>query len=403
MTMIESKYSVVSVTAFEVTLEEIKKKYGITADYIVTGTSKKSFIDPWSEQEITFKLTDLTLYINIPGFQIEGYDYIGCIKDEFMAGLFTVHGNKIAEEKGITISEFVKSFKEIPCSHCGRNHKRVIGHIFRETVSGDLKIFGSGCSKKYFGINFLSLLSKHERIMGSLNDFVEEGFRGFSANSVSFRSVCAIAYYLISSQGYLSRSADVDGYTSTPYLTGEIYFDKNLPKETRKAIHEVYQSVDFDKILEFDFINGKDKDNDNLTDFEHNMLTMQKKIEHNLIVKKDIGFLAYMVYAVFFKQPKKEKKVWNESPDFNKGDKIKDLDLTLIHVSGYEGFYGWMNIYVFEGPNNTQFKWFSGVDIVDLNENWQGKQVHVKSGTVKEIDHHEHFGTAVVLTRCRMA
>lgn len=390
---------------FKEELAKLEKKYHFVYDIFEEDEYSHTFGHPDYDMDVTVHFIKVTVFINLPGYQIEGWDYLGCVKDEFSDGIFTSHGNEVAEEKGISLHEIMKEHNHIPCEHCGRKHtRRKIGHLFRKHEDGEVRTFGSTCARKYFGINFLSMLNKFERIFRRLTD------SEFRSDCPAFRDIIDtqfffhMAHYSISNFGYVSATAARDDETknsTTDHVRAMISTlnsigDNKYKKELREALSN--HESDFNKIKDAEWVSEKDS----YTDFDNNIIVLRKRFDNNMITWRNLGLYVWVIFDKIFKPEleKAEKVSWNNDPDYEEKDKIKDIDLEIVNVSGFDGSYGWTFIYTFRGPNNVRFKWFTGNNIV--GDEWQGKVVHMNSGSVKKIEKSDKYGTAVVLTRCRM-
>jgi hypothetical protein len=407
MTMTTETFTVFSVSDVTSKLNKASKKYGFTYELVENGDTEISLNqyqgldDEWGySEEVTVKMKNITVSFSFPSYKIEGFTYLGCVKNEVNMGFITVHGNELAGEN--TLSTFVKDLEKIPCSHCGKNHKRIIGHIFRQDETGDLKVYGSQCAKDYFGVDFAKLVTSYPKM-------IESCFCGCS-NGPDYvnRSVAsAIAYYFITKTGYVSRAACSDrnpatsddikntycAFNSMCKLSGAalIYY-----RELHKEVFEMAKDINFEeKIAAFE-VEGNN-------DFSYNIRTVKAKYLADRLTYRDLGFFGYLVNMIFFKEVKKaEKVVYNDNPSYNEGDKISGLELTFKEKKCFErtsfSYYdsGISYLYKFvDEKTMTVFTWFSANEI-----NFELNQVlEVKKATVKKIDRNEKYGVQVVLTR----
>lgn len=80
----------------------------------------------------------------------------------------------------------------------------------------------------------------------------------------------------------------------------------------------------------------------------------------------------------------------------NIGDKIDKVRMTLSRKSGFEGRYGYTNIYIFTDKERHKFQWFTATNQTAA----VGSEVYV-SGTIKSHDEYKGSKTTT-LTRCKI-
>ncbi len=375
---------------FVETLEKIVKRYKITYDVQWGEDFTELFKDQYGyKHPHTFH--PVTVTISMGGFKIEGYTYLGCIKDQERIGLLTIHGNELT--KGIDIVSFVESFKSIPCHKCNRKHSRKIGHVFLEDATRELKVFGSGCSKNFFGVDFSRLLNIFERVSNGIDTWENGYFKNTSSNWVDFNFTSKVIYDEINTHGYTSgtKAREYECGSTTDAVNHTMISWKDISKEQKQTIRD----------LDVDFSILATKEYDLSGEFGFNIKTIQKKIEMNCVSYKDFGFLVWMIFDEFFKvNPIKKDKVVYGYGDFKEGDSVSS-DILFEGCYKYDGRYGIGYIYTFV-CDDVKFKWFTSIDIVNrIGELERGDKLTIK-GKVKSLEDDVKYGKSVIITRCNV-
>ena len=402
MTTINHDYIVYDKQGFLNTINKIVKRYKAQLN-VVWGTpyTEKLYIpgfnmftDTFGERGFNITRHPVTVTFDFEEFKIDGYTYLGCIKDELMMGLITIHGNDLLD--GRDINEFVQSFDGIPCHNCNRKHKRKVGHLFLHNDSNDLLVFGSSCAKNFFGINFDRLLNFFERINISFGEGWDDDYvRGYRDKTIHWKSSAAFAFYWITKEGYLSgtKARELErnstGFTARDSYNG----NDNLMTEERMEEMSEMDIPDFDVLFSTDY--AKDKDSPN--DFEYNVQMLQEKMKNDFVTYHDHGFIAFMVWNQFFKAPRPEKVEYTIPEWAESGKRVRkgDMDITaeVTDIHEFEGSYGHTYIYTFVSEN-VRYKWFASND-----QNVKvGDSVKLVAFTVKNTEDNK-YGKAVMINR----
>jgi hypothetical protein len=393
-------------TGFENMVNKIVRRYKANVD-LVWGTPFEEtiyvpgfhlFSDTFGERSFKITKHPVTASFDFDQFKIDGYTYLGCIKDENMMGLVTIHGNEHLE--GRDISDFVNSFDNIPCHNCNRRHKRKVGHLFLHNDSNEILVFGSSCAKNFFGINFDRLLGFFDRVSISFGDGWDDDFvRGYRDKTIHWRSAARFAYFLISKDGYLSATKAREWErTSTGTYVRELYNGNRelLTEQARQEMRDM-EYPDFDVLFNTEVV---DPNKENKNDFEHNLLVLQEKMRQDMVTYHDHGFITFMVYNQFFKTPAPERVEYILPEWAEKGRRVKknEMDITaeVSHIHSFNGSYGLTHIYSFVS-DNVRFKWFTGND-----QNVEvGDTVKLDSFSVKDTEDNQ-YGKSVIITRARL-
>jgi len=403
--MIELTIPTYSKEALEEKVAEVSKKFKVT--YEIEYSEKKevgktSIMAPVgnSFQKMPVPVYGYDVVITFDAFEKfinTGFSYLGCIKDD---GVVTVHSN--GEYDLSTLEEEIKTF---PCHECGRKIVRNIIHAFREDATGNVKVFGSTCAKKRFGVNINALLAKFENIKSGIqgqfdDDIMSDPFGGGGSRYVYTKSETFIrlCYNEIFTYGYVSKSKaalDENKISTADFILSQCV--RLLTKETYDQFIAECDRIEFnyDDFLAKAETIVADMDGE----FGYNMKSVFEHIKEGVIIPRIAGFVAYLVflYAQAKKVEMRDKTEWNtDYSDLAAGDKIKKLRVKIIDKHSFESYYGTTCIYTMRGmDDNIKYKWFTGKNY-DI-----GTDLLVTSCAIKELQDDPKYGKAVVITRCR--
>ena len=415
----EYKIPVERVSEFKSYLKDISNKYHLEYSFKQSELIEdQRDVNIWGIQQlITLRYFTFTVELSSTEFQIEGFTYLGSLKKDPETNLFSVHGNEFSENKDICLSDIANDLESLPCNHCKTKQNRVISHVFLEKATQEIKLYGSGCAKKYFGINFLSELYKFERCFERFSELEDEYFTQAAVSFIDKKEFINICWYFIKESGYLSKSKCAYDELSTSEFVANFVRDTSLSE--KQAIIKKVPSDLYERFINHEFVQNKD----HMSDFDHNLSIVVEKVRSGNISIKDTGFLAYMVYSLFFfeEQKKQERKaINNDLSEFEGKEKVrlKELVLTITKINHFETDYGLTSLYTMIDYKNRQFKWFASKSIVTehpytlIQEGKETTQsVYVTAeigdkiildGTIKKLEDHEVYGPAVILTRCKV-
>lgn len=395
MTTVIHHYEVINKTGFESKMKEFTRRFKVVYE-VVWGTPKTREIEIAKGQiaNITFHPCDVSF--SFDHFKIDGFSYLGCIKDSESVGLFTIHGESVT--KGMSVIDWIKSFRVIPCHACNRNHVRKIGHLFQEISTGTVKVFGSSCAKKYFGINFDSALSFFTSLNSKYNEWEESERYGFVSRIINTDTILKDIYYVINKYGYISkRIAGEEGRMSSSDMAIECYEKRGEVINNVVDIEEyktITSNLDFTMVTEKSFT----KDENNKSEFEYNVEVTQEKVRCNVLTNSDIGILTFLVWSVFFKPESKDKVEFVIPAGVVEGSKVENLTVTYEGNFSFNGSWGTTFINVFT-DGNVRYKCFSSIDFGSRHNVDKGGTLYIKKATVKSIEDDPKYGKSVVITR----
>jgi hypothetical protein len=391
MTTIIHSYNVVDKAGFTNKLKELTKRFKVVYS-LVWGTPYCETIEVRRDEFIDVWFSPVSVEFSFDSFKIEGYNYLGCIKDGDMLGFITIHGNDLLGSTLIT--DWVKSFETIPCHACNRKHSRKIGHIFYKIETDEFLVFGSSCAKKYFGINFDRILSFFEGFTSKMDDWDNESRGRCLASHMDSIKLLKDAYYIISKYGYTSVSAarEDEGVMPTSMIIGNFRNDPSMGKyKYASEIEEITKDIDFSTVWTTPVIT-------NNPEMNHNIGVIQEKMSRNLLGEKDFGWVSFMVWNLFFKPAPAQALVYDLPEGLEVGDKIENITATFLGFVSYDGSWGVQFINMFES-NNIRYKWFSSVNVAERFNVNKGDMVVIKKATIKKFEDDVKFGKSVIITR----
>lgn len=391
-TAITHSFKVVNKPAFTDKLKSFARRFKVEYEIVWGETFReKVVIDPREGFEVMVTYHPCDVNFSFDHFQIEGFSYLGCIKDNDMMGFVTIHGSDLTV--GLDLSDWVKSFKTIPCHACNRKHSRKIGHLFQETATGEIRVFGSSCAKKYFGINFDRVLRFYESININEDEWFESDMRDFAGGITSFKSILIDLYYLIDTYGYVSRSkSDEERVLSTADQL--ILLKDSVGASYYVERDRIESTIDFSALWNKSYT----KDVNNKSDFDHNVEVIQSKLRDGFIGRKDTGMVAFMVWNEFFRPAPVEKVEYTIPEGVVAGDKIDKVVVEFAGVNSFDSTWGTTFINVFVS-GNVRYKCFSSVNYQSRFGIEKGAKLFIKKATVKDIEDNDKFGKSVIISR----
>jgi len=346
------------------------------------------------------------------------YSYLGCVK--FEEGITTVHPTTYAEEKGFSLNSLKDEIKSFPCRECGKKIYRTIIHVFEDNKTNEIAVFGSGCAKKKFGIDFQHVMDRFFKTIEVIKEGYDEEDGYFGGGSYYSKveyapSFVFMTFFNIYKRGYVSGKVawEQGGASTKDMVWNALYMLMSSDRQNEKDRRNLREEMDDFKEEHGHKLEWEDFKTwmieefratlDESTDFGHNMLQIVDQIAtYNEFANRMAGYVCYIVFRYYQDKliPKAPKEEWNtDYSNFKVGDKVKDFGPIRVRIVGLYSFetqFGMKYIYTMRDlDNGYKFKWFA---TVPLNEEFDHE---IYSGTIKDLEDHEKYGKAIVLTRCR--
>lgn len=300
------------------------------------------------------------------------------------------------------------------CDHCKKNIYRKKTVFIKKIKDGSILKVGGTCIKNYLGYDYEKVLSYLTDISfineswdnsdGGFNDYEYDGMSGGRGieDEVSVKEIIRYYIWWYKNKGYISRSTaeklntkkmeewnsenpDKDPVYRTikeVICTGDaVRVDVNYANQTirggkedsetqREWIENVYAPrlatiSDTDPQIQtiIDFINNEASTGNNF------MFNVSNMIKMGFVKNRLSNYITGACSYFFGKLHAEEMKRKTESGETNKvsewvgkvGEKIKLENLEVVHISGFEGGFGWTNVYKLKDQNGNSFTKFGTI------------------------------------------
>jgi hypothetical protein len=181
--------------------------------------------------------------------------------------------------------------------------------------------------------------------------------------------------------------------STSDIVKSSLVFNDILTKDQYNTIKTL--DIDFNEVLTKQFVDDSQKN----TDFGHNIITVQQKIKNDICDKSDVGMICYMIYKTFFNVDTKNDNIEYILPEWDKGYRITDINVTFQKEVSFEGYYGLTHIYSFVTDDNIRLQWFSTVDLDYRMDGIKEGESFLFRGSVKELKEDKKYGNSVIVTR----
>lgn len=388
----------------------------------IVGTSKNRYIN-----EVVISVFDLTIVDDVK--PIEEWEILGTV--DYIDSIVKPAPNK---EIPMNLLKDITLSGNSNCDHCGKKIYRNKTVFVRNTEDGEIKHIGGTCTKYYLGLDYKKVLEYIESIytMDSLYTFSEE-WGSYGKPFEKDYSVDSILRYYIwhtKHNGHMSKKQaeayndkiDTENTTShTKRSTGSIVSsmveyvsyppdtkglkswdaDDEIEKWTRTCVefNKNIKTIKDDEVKEIlDFVDSK-KEESNF------MFNVNNKIQEGHIVEKLISYITgacSFFFSIKLHEENQRKKKEKEL-EANGGLELSHIGVigekygfkvTVTRLSGFEGSFGWTNIYTMvdeKGNVITKFGTIGDRYITNKDESIQIDTTLEFTSDVK--DHGEFNGT----------
>mgnify|MGYP003630013063 CR=1 FL=1 len=387
----------------------------------------KKFVTGWKDRslsEITVHVFDLTIVDDVK--PIEEWEILGTIdyKDSVV---------KPAPNKEVPM-ELLKDRSLSGNSHCDHCNKKIYRNktvFVKNTEDGEIKHVGGTCTKYYLGMDYKKVLNYIEslHIMVSPFEFSDEwGSYGKPIEKI-YNIDSIIRYYIWHTKhnGHMSKkqaaayNEKVGDGGNTKNSTGEIVseevqFVSYPPELSGMKSYEREQTIKYwekssekfqkninkikdDEVQEFlDFVESKKEEN-------NFMFNVSNKLSEGDVVDRLVSYITGACSFFFSvklyeenQRKKKEKQLKDSesSPSTHIGEvgEKYGFEVTVTRLSGFEGSFGWTNIYTMEDQKGniiTKFGTINDRYIVGDNEDRDGIEVDTKLSFTSDVKEHGEF------------
>ena len=389
----------------------------------------KKLVTGWKDRsvsEVTVHVFDLTIVDDVK--PIEEWEILGTI--DYIDSVVKPAPNK---EVPMELLKDRSLSGNSDCDHCGKKIYRNKTVFVKNTEDGSIKHVGGTCTKYYLGMDYKKVLNYIEslHIMTSPFEFSEEwGSYGKPFEKV-YSTDNIIRYYIWhtkhnghvskkQAEAYNDKVKESDGYntksSTSDIVTEEVEFVSYPPEsngnrfyDREKAMKEWEESLEkFQKniskitdteVQEFlDFVESKKEEN-------NFMFNVSNKLSEGNVVSRLIRYItgacSFYFSAKLYEENQRKKKEKQLKDSENSpsthigtiGEKY-GFEVTVTRLSGFEGSFGWTNIYTMEDQKGnviTKFGTINDKFIVGDNEDRDGIEVGTKLSFTSDIKDHGEF------------
>jgi hypothetical protein len=287
------------------------------------------------------------------------------------------------------------------CDHCNTERTRNKTVYIKNLKDGKTIRVGGSCIKYYLGykyehiLNYLADLQIFVTSFNNVSDNVYDGFDGYSGggryveSQVDIKDCVKYFSWYVKKYGYISKSGaeKINSERIDKAAGGDIepkmvsstggnvsntlsYVNSTPPRgkddyETWvETVTEVYDAISkenndfYNKLVSF--VEAEYKTNNflfNVHNFINNGVVSFKYISYI------IGACSMLQGKISYEEFKNKDKVEKKESNWvgTVGEKVKLENLTIKHVSGFEGQWGWTPIFKLEDENGNQFTRFGDI------------------------------------------
>ena len=288
------------------------------------------------------------------------------------------------------------------CDHCHTKRYRNKTIFVENQDTGEIKCVGGTCIRYYLGYNYDKIMNIITELNMFKNHFGDTGggwgdddwFEGFGGRRynpedevVDIKDILKYFFYWVNIKGYMSKAAAEKysekseteklstseivnrqlRYVYVPPIGGHKEEMERWEKE-RKEYDNIIQKTD-DKYfpLVSEFIEEKYKDNNFLLNSRNFFISGGVKIKQMRYVISACSMFWGMKLSQDIKNQKAEKSAKLIFIG-TVGEKEKLENLTVVNVSGFEGSFGWTNVYRLQDSNGNVFTKFGTINQRFLTE-----------------------------------
>jgi hypothetical protein len=331
------------------------------------------------------KIAMVDVHIEGQGPKIEGWKFVGSLDHHTIPGevlIKTVPGETIPPQY----------FNAEPvCDHCGHKRARKDTFILQNEETGQYQQIGRSCTKDFIGHDPERIARLLSGLWSIYKDVENDVFMGggsyvehvYNADEVLKWTIRAIELY-----GWVSKSSADE--TNNPTV-GHVSYIIEPPYRPKKPEMEMwlkerarFESVADDEKEDAEIIAAREwlDEQPDSNEYMHNLkiIATQKHIPYRLMSFWTSMIAAYQRAAEKLKVAERTKKVNEYIGDVKQRC---DFTVTVIHRTGFDSYYGYVNIVVMLADTGHTLVWYANTS-PDMS---QGEKYKIK-GTVKK---HEEY------------
>lgn len=289
----------------------------------------------------------------------------------------------------VKVDERFRELSPGVCEHCNKIRIRRDTFVVRNIIDGDQKQVGRNCLADFIGgmspeqiAANASYLRLFENVGGD-----HDGFRGYFRDRVDTDTVLRLTSAYISLYGWVPKSQANEQFSSTAgrvamHFGNQTHYTDFEKEEIRRVDVLATQEVHVERAAKVIVWIKNDLAPVAKTDYELNLCTL---VVGELTETRHLGLVCSAVSAYERAMNRgieyARKKIESAKSDFigHKGDKFKNLEVTVQFVKSMSSLYGAVTLVKFVDQKGNLLTWFASGD-----KSFTPGQKVVISGTVKE-------------------
>ncbi len=345
----------------------------------------------WKPHYINVKYITVTVTGSYP--RVGSYSFLGRLE-------FVATGVLVRSVPGIELDPKYRDGKP-HCEHCGTDRRRNDVFVVRNDDDGTEKVVGRSCLADYVGKDVDDVLRAFSwfKKVSELGDEYSGFGAGFSP--VAVLDVLALCSVFIKRDGWLAKSADAEGESSTATLIDRVLYPLSKEESYRKWRAEILaaKNADDDALAAATLAWVRDEMQIK-NDYQHNLKVL---LSSDLAAPNHFGLIAsavpaYMRHMEMQLKMKHERANKSGSRYVGKvGERVKGIPATLLSQRNVgSSLYGDVIFVEFLSDDGNVFMWKTGSGTgIEI-----GKRV-LLTGSIKK--HESYNGVAQTwLTRCKV-
>lgn len=275
----------------------------------------------------------------------------------------------------IKVDERFRDLDSRICEHCNTHRFRKDTFVVRDTTNGEQKQIGRNCLADFIGGMSPEAIAANATYLKLFDDIGStegnDGYRGYFVDKVDTNTVLRLTSACISLYGWVPKSQAGNGFRSTAgrvamhFLPNQSHLDQADKDEiirvaalSNQPVHEEYAA----KVVAW-IVNDLSKSA--RSDYELNLCTL---VVGELTETRHLGLVCSAVSAYQRAMNKgieyARKRVEAAKSEFIgvKGDKFKDVPVSVQFVRSFDGAYGPVTLIKFADEKGNVLTWFASGD-----------------------------------------
>lgn len=375
--------------------------------------------DRWAARDKTAWVNALAITVEGPKPVIDGWTFVASILHTATED----DRNLVVSSSDIKLPTEYKT-ADNSCDHCG--HKRFRKNTFvLVNEAGEFKKVGSTCLKDFIGNMTAASIANWATIWWTFENDMSEGWGDGEYKGESFISLSAFMNYVAKNVRldgrFLSISKCRDEWgdmVETPTVdkadwdmecvNSDASRDWSVEKRTEilPTVEDVETATEWIEAIR-EYADGlTEEEEEALEEYEWNLITVTAGDALNKRAKGLAASLAAWYWRRFTLPELEATRVnYAETSEWvgTVKERLRDLKVTVLSANGFEGTFGWTDVFKFVDNDDNLFTWFSTSDVKrpDGEIGLKKGETFIIDGTVKA--HNEYKGAKeTLLNRCKV-